>query len=85
MNRSKSIGQSAPPINSTDISRRDFLKTGAAIGTTIAAVPALHIMSSCHPSSAGRSDTAIRNPLITQRRTLGTGDAALEVSALGLG
>jgi aryl-alcohol dehydrogenase-like predicted oxidoreductase len=84
MNKSKNAGQSTPQINSTDVNRRNFLKTGAAIGTTIAAAPALHIMSACQ-SPAGKSDTTVGNPLITQRRTLGTGNAALEVSALGLG
>jgi aryl-alcohol dehydrogenase-like predicted oxidoreductase len=66
------------------VSRRNFLKTGTVIGTTIAAVPALNIMSACQ-SSAGKSDANVNNQILSQRRTLGTGNAALEVSALGLG
>lgn len=65
-------------------SRRGFLKAAAAIGATLAVGPsvsraeaAIHTVS----DHAGGSKAAGRLP----HRTLGTGEAAFEVSALGFG
>jgi aryl-alcohol dehydrogenase-like predicted oxidoreductase len=65
-------------------SRRDLLKAGATIGAL-----------ACVPASAGEAaaqqtqSTALRGeidlPVITQRRSLGTGIPGMEVSALGFG
>ncbi len=71
-----------------NISRRGFLKTAAAAGAALALSPAFdaaqaaaRAASTPHPASGGRA----RAVTVTARRTLGTGQAAFEVSALGFG
>ena len=60
--------------------RRHFLKAGAALGTTLVAVPAL---SASPPAATGSgSQAAVARPA---RRTLGSGKHSIEVSSLGLG
>lgn len=64
------------------LSRRGFLKTGAtagaALGLPLATARALG-------AEAERSRPEGAKAMITRRRTLGTGHAAMEVSALGFG
>lgn len=75
--------------NDKELSRRNFLRTGALIGAGIAASPVLNTVSAgenmlvgnTNSSSNGKSDW----PVITESRTLGSGRHALQVSALGLG
>ena len=60
--------------------RRGFLKTAAAIAA-ISVMPPLVKKSHAYVSPKGGIDT----PLLTEKRTLGKGQAAMEVSALGFG
>ena len=69
-------------------SRRGFLKTAAAVGAALAVSPALdkvqaatRAVTESKTASAGDAKAAT----ITAHRTLGTGKAAFEVSALGFG
>ena len=69
-------------------SRRGFLKTAAAVGAALAVSPALdkvqaatRAVTGSKTASAGDAKAAT----ITAHRTLGTGKAAFEVSALGFG
>lgn len=68
---------------SKTIERRNFLKLGATLGAAMVATPALSDtgsgeMRKISHHSAGQSE-------ITKHRTLGSGEYAMEVSALGLG
>lgn len=67
--------------------RRDFLKASAALGA-VACVPAVVgsavAAQQTQPLSASAS-SSMALPVITQRRTLGSGDFSMEVSALGFG
>ncbi len=63
-------------------SRRNFFKAGATLGASMMAVPAF-----CNISMAEKQ-ASIRNNSVsnfTKRRTLGSGQHSLEVSAIGLG
>ena len=69
-------------------SRRGFLKTAVAVGAALAVSPALdkvqaatRAVTESKTASAGDAKAAT----ITAHRTLGTGKAAFEVSALGFG
>lgn len=62
---------------SKNMSRRNFLKTATISGATLCMPPA---MSKIIPEETAVNDTAIR-----KLRCLGTGDAAMEVSAMGFG
>lgn len=66
------------------ISRRGFLKRAAAIGATLAVSPA---MEKIHAAQAlvDVDNTRTKGENGIPRRTLGTGSAAMEVSALGFG
>ncbi|MDF3835524.1 aldo/keto reductase [Cupriavidus basilensis] len=66
--------------------RRGFLKTSATIGA-VACAPAAVGSAAAQQTQASPSGLgiAIDLPAITQRRTLGTGVARMEVSALGFG
>ncbi|MCW2263828.1 MULTISPECIES: aldo/keto reductase [Sphingobacterium] len=65
--------------------RRDFLKKGAFIGTSLLATSSLGLVG-CNRSSEkeNHSDKSKMN-LSSEKRTLGKGKQSLEVSALGLG
>lgn len=60
--------------------RRGFLKT-AAVLAAVSAMPPLVKSSHAYVSAKGGKDM----PLLTEKRTLGQGSAAMEVSALGFG
>ena len=69
-------------------SRRSFLKTAAAVGASLAVSPALeNVQAATRAVAGGRpaGDVEAGAATITARRTLGTGKAAFEVSALGFG
>lgn len=66
------------------ITRRGFLKTAAAIGAALTVIPALNKVQAAGDALKGRNVTAIRRNGI-EYRTLGTGRAAMTVSALGFG
>ncbi len=69
-----------------EVSRRGFLKTAAAMGAALAVSPALGKVEAA--TRAARSTSAAspaKTAEIIARRTLGTGNAAFEVSALGFG
>ncbi len=65
-------------------SRRDLLRGGALLGAA-ASTPFALAGAPAVAQQAPGSGTRIDFPTNTQRRTLGTGTAALEVSALGFG
>ncbi len=71
-----------------DISRRNFLKTVATVGATLAVSPtwdkvqAVKQRTSVHPATRNGELSAATTGTY---RTLGTGNAAFEVSALGFG
>ena len=71
------------------ISRRGFLKTAAAMGAALAVSPALDKVEAATRAAATDEKTApagnVQAATITSHRTLGTGQAAFEVSALGFG
>lgn len=74
--------------NSNPSNRRDFLKSAALFGAATC-VPAV-LVSSCTSAeqktiSSKESQNENIVPVITERRTLGKGTAAMEVSALGFG
>lgn len=60
--------------------RRNFLKTAAALAAISVMPP---IIKKSHAYANAKDD--IDTPLLTQKRTLGKGNAAMEVSALGFG
>lgn len=60
-------------------SRRNFLRAGTLLGTAAFAAPALSVAQPAKKNFAPSAIAAVKN------RTLGTGNAALTVSALGLG
>jgi aryl-alcohol dehydrogenase-like predicted oxidoreductase len=64
-------------------SRRALLKAGA-VCTSAALLAPLMLSQSAHAAPASSASTA-NSPLLSRRRTLGKGTAALEVSAIGLG
>lgn len=69
--------------DTTSWNRRGFLKTGAALGAVLCAGSAFG------NSGAGQTFPSSQNgstsPLISSRRTLGSGKSGMEVSALGFG
>lgn len=78
-------------LNATrsDMSRRGFLKTAALVGAAICATPALNKVMAGERVINGNDKSARRGRYdglrIADRRTLGSGSHALEVSAMGLG
>ena len=71
-------------------SRRGFLSAGATVGALMCASPtvaaAAGTVSAGQTSAPGtRSTGEMSLPVLTRRRTLGTGQNAMEVSALGFG
>lgn len=63
-----------------EMGRRGFLKTAAAL-TAIAMLPPVAKKAHAAIITKGGADY----PMLTEKRTLGTGSAAMEVSALGFG
>lgn len=70
--------------NNKEISRRGFLKTAAALGAALTIQPAINKVQAANAVLGGTSASSTRNKDM-QFRTLGTGSAAFEVSALGFG
>lgn len=66
------------------ISRRGFLKTAVAVGAALAAQPAMERVKAANVALGGQ-DASLQKKADMQYRTLGTGRAAFEVSALGFG
>lgn len=74
--------------NGNPSNRRDFLKNTALFGAAVC-VPTV-LISSCtgteqKTASSNESQNKNTMPVITERRILGKGNAAMEVSALGFG
>lgn len=66
------------------ISRRGFLKTATAIGAALTIQPTLNKIKAANTTLNGE-DTSSLKQKVMQYRTLGMGNTALEVSALGFG
>src|SRR5687768_2614639 len=71
------------PSCSMQSDRRSFLKIGVALGAVIVAAPAFSITNSGERASTGHNNTG--GLKITKKRTLGSGQYKMEVSAIGLG
>lgn len=69
-------------MNDKGISRRGFLKVATALGAAIAIEPTINKVHAAERIITGND--LVKNPDM-QYRTLGTGSAAMEVSALGFG
>ncbi|MBL8431668.1 MAG: aldo/keto reductase, partial [Dechloromonas sp.] len=66
--------------------RRDLLKASATVGAAVYATPLMMGAASAQQTTATSSASgAMDLPNITKRRTLGSGDFRMEVSALGFG
>ncbi len=72
---------------SLHLSRREFLKTGALAGIAVAisAIPAISLATSSQKTIAVHDDHDSNWPVLSGKRTLGTGKSQLTVSALGFG
>lgn len=66
------------------ISRRGFLKTAAAIGAALTITPTLNKVHAAEAALTGRNGAIVKKNGM-EYRTLGSGKAAMEVSALGFG
>lgn len=66
------------------ISRRGFLKTAAAIGAALSVSPALDRIQAAESVLSGKNSTVFKKDGM-EYRTLGSGKAAMQVSALGFG
>lgn len=67
-------------------SRRGFLRTGATLGAAMCMPPAVANSAAAQQVSAAPTEAgAMDLPVITKQRTLGSENARMEVSALGLG
>ena len=71
--------------NNKHISRRGFLKAAAAAGAALAVSPALEKAQAARRMVSGAPQNEAENTGTLPHRTLGTGKAAFEVSALGFG
>lgn len=69
-------------MNDKGISRRGFLKVATALGAALAIEPTINKVQAAERIIAGND--LVKNPNM-QYRTLGTGSASMEVSALGFG
>lgn len=67
-----------------EISRRGFLKAAAAVGAALTIQPTINKVKAANTVLNGQDATAVKKDGM-QYRTLGTGRAAMEVSALGFG
>lgn len=90
----KSSKKENPQENSAEetggVSRRNFLKVGAAMSAALCVPSVITNAAGANSLIGGTNNTSATNadidlPFITQMRTLGTGRAAMEVSALGFG
>lgn len=77
-------------MESTKITRRGFLKAGAIIGAAMCAPSVITNAMGANPLISGannrnRTNTDTNSPFASEMRTLGTGKAAMEASALGFG
>ena len=68
----------------SSFNRRNFLKGAAIFGASVS-LPAVLVKSAATQETFTPGKAMNDMPVITQRRTLGTGAAAMEVSALGFG
>lgn len=66
------------------ISRRGFLKTAAAIGAALTITPTLNKVQAAEAVLTGKNGSVVKKDG-REYRTLGSGKAAMEVSALGFG
>lgn len=66
------------------ISRRGFLKTAAAIGAALTITPTLNKAHAAEAVLTGKNSATVKKNGM-EYRTLGSGKAAMEVSALGFG
>lgn len=66
------------------ISRRGFLKTAAAIGAALTITPTLNKVQAAEAVVTGKNGAVVKKDGM-EYRTLGSGKAAMEVSALGFG
>lgn len=66
------------------VSRRGFLKAAAAIGAALTITPSLDKVHAAEAALTGRNGSIVKKDGM-EYRTLGSGKAAIEVSALGLG
>lgn len=66
------------------ISRRGFLKTAAAIGAALTVTPTLSRMQAAEAALTGKNGDIVKKNGM-QYRTIGSGKAAMQVSALGFG
>ena len=73
-----------PTTNESLFSRRRFLKAGTTLSAAICLQPTLNSQAATAQTTNIKKETK-HLPLLTERRVLGSGQAALEVSALGLG
>lgn len=72
----------------TEVSRRNFLKTGVMAGAALAASPMLNQVMAGESLVNKSTDSRHKHPdccVVSQSRTLGSGKHALKVSAMGLG
>lgn len=67
-----------------EFSRRDFLKTLGIAGATMAIQPTINKVKAANEVLTGKKASAARKNVMAHR-TLGTGRAAMDVSALGFG
>lgn len=67
-----------------NISRRGFLKAAAALGAALTIQPTLNKVQAATTAINRSAGSPVKHPDM-RYRTLGTGDAAFEVSALGFG
>ena len=66
------------------ISRRGFLKTAAAIGAALSINPVLDKIHAAETAMSGNNPANVKTEGM-QYRILGSGETAMEVSALGFG
>ena len=71
--------------DSNPLNRRNFLKFGAVLGAALCMPPVLAGCSGEANRTVVSKQPGAGQPIITQRRTLGSGKSGMEVSALGFG
>ncbi len=71
-------------IDDKSLSRRGFLKTTAAIGSALTITPTLNKVQAAEAVLTSKNESVVKKDGM-EYRTLGSGKAAMEVSALGFG